>query len=155
MINIVKEQKGDVLVVKLSGSIEESVDFDKLIGPAPKEILVSTKAVPRINSVGVKAWIKYFQGLNAKKTKITFTECSMAIVEQINLISNFTCGGTVNSLYVPYLCQNCGAESAAPYTVEQVKKLEFKMPDAKCPKCGGKASFDDLPDEYFYFLMNG
>lgn len=155
MVNIVKEQKGDVLVVKLSGSIEESIDFDKLIGPTPKEVHVSTKAVPRINSVGVKAWIKYFQGLGAKGVKIVLFECSMAIVEQINLISNFRCGGTVTSLYVPYLCQNCGAESAAPYSTEQLQKLNFQIPDAKCPKCGGKATFDDISEEYFYFLMNG
>ena len=153
MVNVVKEQKGDVLVIKLNGSIEETVDFEKMIGPTSKEVHVSTKAVPRINSVGVKGWIKYFQSLSAKGVKIVFIECSMAIVEQINLISNFTCGGTVASLYVPYLCQNCGVESAAPYTVEQLKKLNFAVPDAKCPKCGGKASFDDIADEYFYFLM--
>lgn len=154
MVNVAKEQKGDVLVLKLSGSIEESVDFDQLIGPVTKEVHIHCKGVTRINSVGVKAWIKYFQSLKTKAVKVKFAECSMAIVEQINLISNFVAGGEVVSLYVPFLCENCKAEFVALFTVEMVRKLGFKMPFAKCPKCSGKAVFDDLPDEYFYFLMN-
>lgn len=155
MFNISKEQNGDVLTLMLAGSIEEGVDFDMLIGPTPKEVRVNTKSVPRINSVGIKSWIKYFQALQAKKIKFTFVDCSVAIVEQINLISNFTCGGTVESLYVPYLCQKCGAESAASYSVQSIKALNFEIPEAECPKCGGKAILDDVPDEYFSFLMMG
>lgn len=154
MVNVSKEQQGEVLVVKLVGSIEESVDFEQLIGPVSKEIQVNCKGVTRINSVGVKAWIKYFQALKARGVNVRFAECSMAIIEQINLISNFLSGGEVLSLYVPFLCENCKAEFVALFTVEMVKKLNFKMPFAKCPKCGGKAVFDDIPDEYFYFLMN-
>ena len=30
MLNVIKEQKGNVLAVRLSGSIEESVNFDQL-----------------------------------------------------------------------------------------------------------------------------
>lgn len=143
-----------MLTLKFSGSIEENADYESMVGPIPPKICVNTKAVTRINSVGVRGWIKYFQSLQAK-TKIVFVDCSVAIVEQINLISNFTCGGQVESLYVPYLCQNCGAESAASFSVENIKSLNFEIPDGTCPKCGGKAILDDVPEEYFSFLMTG
>jgi anti-anti-sigma regulatory factor len=104
VVNIIKEQKGNVIAVRLVGSIEESVEFEQLIGPVSGEIHVNCKEVPRINSVGVKAWIKYFAGLQQKGSKLRFQECSTAIVEQINLISNFTCGGSVDSIYVPFSC---------------------------------------------------
>lgn len=152
MLNVVKEQKGTALLVRLSGSVEESVNFDQLIGPPPPELIVSSKEIPRINSVGVKAWIKYFQSAQAKGTRLTFIECSTAIAEQINLISNFTCGGTVESIYVPFACTNCKSELVGLFKTADLKKLNLKLPELKCSKCGGKAVFDDIPEEYFGFL---
>ena len=152
MLNITKEQKGTTLFVRLIGSIEESVNFDQQIGSPSAELHVNCKEVPRINSVGVKAWIKYFQGAQAKGTKIKLLECSTAIVEQINLISNFTCGGTVESIYVPFSCTNCKSELVGLFKTEDLKKIQFKLPSLKCSKCGGSAAFDDIPEEYFAFL---
>src|SRR3954471_21064768 len=139
MLNVIKEQNGSILTVRLAGSIEESVNFDQLIGPPPAELWVNCKEIPRINSVGVKAWIKYFQGAQAKGTKLRFLECSTAIVEQINLISNFTCGGQVDSIFVPFSCTSCKSELVGLFKCEDLKKLQLKLPDLKCSKCGGKA----------------
>ena len=94
---------------------------------------IYTKDVTRINSVGVKAWIKYFQG-SMGKSKLRFLECSPAIVEQINLISNFTCGGIVETIYLPFSCGSCRAEMVAQFKCEDLKKINFNIPDSKCPK---------------------
>lgn len=152
MVNVVKEQKGSVLVVRLAGSIEESVNFEQLIGPPAAEMNIHCKEVPRINSVGVKAWIKYFQSAQQKGTRLKFFECSTAIVEQINLISNFVCGGTVESIYVPFSCTNCKSELIGQFRTEDLRKLQLKLPQLKCTKCGGSAVFDDIEEEYFAFL---
>jgi len=153
VVNVTKEQKGNVLVVRLTGSIEETVNFEQLLGPPPPEMEVNCKEVPRINSVGVKGWIKYFQGCQSKGTKLRFVECSTAIVEQINLISNFTCGGIVESIFVPFSCTSCKSELVGLFKTSDLKKLELKLPDLKCSKCGNKAVFDDIPEEFFGFLM--
>jgi hypothetical protein len=153
VVNVVKEQKGTALVVRLAGSIEENVSFDQLIGAPPAELHVICKEVTRINSVGVKSWIKYFQSAQAKGTKLLFQDCSTAIVEQINLISNFTAGGAVESIYVPFSCQTCKSELVGLFKADDLKKLQFKLPELKCTKCSGKAVFDDIPEEYFAFLM--
>jgi hypothetical protein len=152
VVNVTKEQKGNLLSVRLMGSIEESVNFDQLLGPPPPEMEVNCKEIPRINSVGVKAWIKYFQACQAKGTKLRFKECSIAIVEQINLISNFTCGGTVVSLFVPFSCSTCKSELVGLFKSEDLKKMGLNIPDLKCTKCNGKAIFDDIPEEFFSFL---
>jgi len=152
VVNVVKEQKGNALIVRLAGSIEESVNFDQLIGIPPAELHVNCKEVPRINSVGVKAWIKYFQSCQAKGTILKFTDCSTAIVEQINLISNFICGGTVESIFVPFSCTGCKSELVGLFKTDDLKKLNLNLPDLKCSKCSGKAVFDDIPEEYFAFL---
>lgn len=154
MLNIVKEQQGAALLVRMSGSIEESVDFEKLIGAVQGELIINCKGVSRINSVGVKAWIKYFQSVAASGTQLRFVECSTAIVEQINLISNFTCGGNVESIFVPFACGGCGAELVGLFKADALKKAGFNLPNLKCSKCGGEAEFDDIPEEYFGFLMS-
>lgn len=155
MLNVIKEQKGNILLVRLAGSIEENVDFDQLIGPPPSELHVNCKEVPRINSVGVKSWIRYFQQAQSKGTKLKFLDCSTAIVQQINLISNFVCGGTVESIYVPFSCTTCKAELVGLFRSEDLKKIQLKLPELKCSKCSGTAVFDDIPEEYFAFLMRG
>lgn len=154
VVNIVKNQTNDTLLLKMAGTIEESVDFHALIGePSTKKMDIITREVLRINSVGVKAWIKYFQTVAAKGIELRFLECSTAIVEQINLISNFTCGGTVESIYVPYCCEKCSTELLGLYRTADLVKNGLNVPDAKCSKCGGIARFDDIPEEYFGFLQ--
>ncbi len=154
MLHVVKEQRGDILLVKLTGSIDENIDFGTVLGPpSSTKMDLLLKEVPRINSVGVKAWIKYFQGVVAKGVQLRFMECSTAIVEQINLISNFTCGGSVESIYVPFCCASCGTELLGLFRCSDLKKIKFQIPDLKCAKCGGVASFDDIPEEYFAFLQ--
>ena len=152
MINAVREEKENLLILKLVGTIEESVNFETIVGATPGEVHVNAKEVARINSIGVKSWIKYFSSLEQNGTKLKYFECSPAIVEQVNLSSNFTCGGSVESVYVPFSCGACHGEFVSLYQVEDLKKLGMEIPDIPCPKCQGQASFDDIPEEYFGFL---
>lgn len=152
VLQATKEQKGRALHIRLTGVIDEHTNFEELIGPPPGELVVHCKDVLRINSVGVKLWIKYFQTCSEKGTKLTFTDCSPAIVEQINLVYNFTFGGTIESIVVPFVCTSCRTELLGAFKVEDLKKIQLKIPDLKCTKCGGKAEFDDLPDVYLGFL---
>jgi anti-anti-sigma regulatory factor/DNA-directed RNA polymerase subunit RPC12/RpoP len=152
MIKVAKELNGNVLTLRLSGSIEETVNLDEMVGPTPAEVRVDCKEITRINSVGVKGWIKYFQALQTKGTKLTFFQCSTAIVEQVNLISNFVCGGSVESIYVPFACTNCKAELIALFRTADLSPSSIQLPELKCTKCSGKAVFDDIEEEYFAFL---
>jgi anti-anti-sigma regulatory factor len=152
MLKVSKEEKDGLWVLRLTGSIDETTDFDQLLGTPPAEAHLYCKEVSRINSTGVKGWIKYFQAQTAKGTKIKFYECSPSIVQQINLIINFTAGGSVESLSVPFSCVNCSAELIGVFTIEVVKKLNLEVPDQVCTKCQGKALFDDIVTEYFGFI---
>lgn len=157
MVNVVKEQQGNVLMVRLVGAIEESVQFDQLIGyPVPPitEMHVNCKGIPRINSVGAKAWLKYFQNIKTKGIILKFLECSIAIVEQMNFLSNFTSGGQVESLYVPFACEKCHSELVGLFKADVLARMNFNVPPLKCSKCGGQAVFDDVPEEYFGFMMD-
>ena len=153
MLKVTKEQKDNALLVRLSGSIEESTNLEEAFGQVPGELHVSCKEVTRINSIGVKGWIKYFSTLAARGVKFKFIECSTAIVEQVNLISNFNCGAPVESIYVPFACKSCKAELIALFKAADLKASRLNLPTLKCTKCAsGQAVFDDIEEEYFAFL---
>lgn len=152
MITINKQQTKDGMLVELAGAIEENVNLEQLIGPVAGELQVNCKGVTRINSVGVKTWMKYFQGLKTQSIKVKFLECSYPIIEQLNMISNFACGGDVVSILLPYSCFKCQNEFVATCTTADLRASGLQVPAARCekPDCG--AQFDDDPEEYFYFL---
>jgi anti-anti-sigma regulatory factor/DNA-directed RNA polymerase subunit RPC12/RpoP len=152
MIQVEKTMSGSVSVFKISGTIEENTNLDEALGTPQPQMEINCKGISRINSIGVKGWIKYFQNCQTKGSKLIFSECSTAIVEQINLISNFACGGKVESIYLPYSCAQCRNELAGLMKVEELKKLSMKLPALNCNKCSGKAEFDDIPEDYLAFL---
>ncbi len=153
MLNVVKERKGEVLTVQFLGTIEESVNFDQLIGPPPQSLHINCKAVTRINSEGVKSWIKYFQSIQQKGIQLKFVEVSTVIIEQINLISNFVVGAPIDSFYAPYSCPSCKTEFICLLQTADLKNKK-EPPEQKCRKCNVPLHFDDIADEYFGFLVH-
>lgn len=146
------QQNPGTTELSLIGVVDETADFPNLVGPVEGTLRVNCKEIARINSVGVKNWIKYFQELSKAKVKLIFAECSTSITEQLNLIANFTAGGTVESVYVPYACTNCKNEMIALFSTETLREKDLDLPEITCSKCGSPAVFDDLEEEYFHFL---
>lgn len=151
VLNVKREQQGNTLILRLSGVIDETVDFNAVIGATAPDTVLQCKEVSRINSVGVKAWVQFFQDRAAKGTKLRFVECSPSIVEQFNLIRNFACGGRIETVYLPFSCTSCKKSLVGLFKVEDLKRSNFATPTLKCTKCGANAVFDDVPEEYFRF----
>jgi len=151
MLNAQKEQKGDQLVISLSGKIGEDIRFEELIGEvALKKVIVNTRDVDSINSAGIKEWINYFRGLKEKGIELEFEESSCPVTEQFSLISNFDCKGKVTSVFAPFACTECNHIQRNLFTIDKLKELNFEIPPQKCEKCGKEsAEFDEIPEEYF------
>jgi hypothetical protein len=155
MIHIEKEENGEVLVVRIKGSIEETAHFEKLIGPPSPAtyLMVYCAEVVRINSVGTKAWIRYFQQCREKGAKLSFHELPTCLVDQANLISDFLTGAHIESIFLPFCCRHCGTHFLGLQKVEQLRADMFKIDPSSCTKCNQQAEFDDLPQHYLSFLM--
>lgn len=153
VLNVKREEQGSTLILHLSGEINETVDFNRDVGATATETVLICKDITRVNSIGVKGWVKFFQERAKQGTKLRFAECSPAIVEQLNIIMNFSCGGKVESIYAPFVCTNpaCRKGVVSLYKTEDLKRLNFTLPAIKCDKCNSEAVFDDLPEEYFRF----
>ena len=152
MVNINKQTTPNGLLVEISGTIEENVNFEQLIGSFNGLLTVKCRGVTRINSVGVKTWMRYFQSLKAQGKTFQFIELAHPIIEQLNMISNFACGGEVLSILLPFSCLKCQTEFVANCPTADLKASGLQIPPVKCekPNCG--AQFDDDPEEYLYFL---
>ena len=152
MLTVNKQEVGDGLLVELNGTIEENVNFEQLIGGFEGELTVKCRGITRINSVGVKTWMRYFQNLKMQGKLFKFIECSHPIIEQLNMILNFASGGEVVSILLPFSCVKCKNEFVANVKTSELKANKLKIPAVKCEKPVCSAKFDDDPEEYLYFL---
>src|SRR6185436_12280296 len=150
MLQAVTESKNGVPYVKLVGVIDDATDLEKVLGTPPAGALhLDLGGISRVNSRGIKMWMDYFGGARFRGSQLEFFDCSPAMVEQFNLITNFGCGGKVRSLQVPYTCGSCSTPFTKTFTVEEAKKMKAEVKDQPCPKCQKSGSFDDLPEMYF------
>ena len=152
MLKFSKEETGTTLNGTFDGNLDESVDLDTLIGAPRPEMRLNCKEIKRVNSTGVKAWVRYFKEAAQRGSKVTLTECSPAMVEQINLIMNFTSGAKIESIYVPFACEKCHTEHSGLFKTEDLRTSGLEIAPIQCSKCDGQAVFDDLPEEYFAFI---
>jgi anti-anti-sigma regulatory factor len=149
-----REQSGWV-TIQISGSLDENVSLDELLGPpvlAPSKMAIHCGGVTRVNSVGVKEWLRYFGAAAKQGAQLSFHEASVAVVEQINLIPKFLAGGELVSFFAPFLCQQCSETSNVLFDVKSFAISGFAVPDRACPKCGGRCLFDEIADEYFLYV---
>jgi anti-anti-sigma regulatory factor len=148
------EYKGKLYIVRLEGKVDDEADFDAAIGalPAKADVAVVCSNITRINSVGVKSWIRFFSKAKENGVHLKYVDCSPPIVQQINMVFNFLCGGEVISIQASFACAKCGTNFLKSLETLQIRKANFKIPNQKCPKCEAEAEFDDIPAMYFKFM---
>lgn len=145
----------NLLFVRMDGSInEDSRLLDHKVSVADTKVLINLAHVERINSCGVRDWIRWISDLESRANTPFLIQCSPTVVAQINVVRNF-CGarGQVVSFMAPYFCPSCDREHRELLTTAQVKK-DGGAPQAVCEVCGSPMEFDDLADLYFAFARD-
>ena len=103
--------------------------------------------------MGVKGWIDYFRRVQAKRVQIHLWNVSQAVIQQINQVSNFSCGGVVHSMEASFECENCGHGWTQIIKTSTILENNLDIPKQKCPECGEiEGVLDELPQIYFKFL---
>ena len=140
-------------IYELLGNIDESVNFDQLI--ETKELTsfgVDLYAIKRINSIGIKKWIQFFEKLKKNQVQFSYHRVSPAIVEQLITISNFRCGGEVISVVLPYRCSACSTPNSFIKTKGELQGINLEAVEWPCQHCNKtNLEFDDIADEYLRF----
>ncbi len=136
--------------VRLAGDITEESSFEPILRSDAPVVVLDLAEVRRINSAGVREWVNFVAELARRERKVTLERCSVAVVQQLNMVVNFRGNADVRSVFVPYCCGACGAERS-----ELLEVVGPGAPDVASSiacACGGTMEFDDLPETYLSFL---
>lgn len=138
--------------VSLSGPIDEWTDLDALFDEIPPRAKVSIDlgGVNRISSVGVRVWICFVDKLKAHEVPVEIVHCSVVIVRQINMISQFRGHSIVRSAYAPYYCAKCNKEQLRLIDLSADVLPQLRKPEP-CPTCGSQLELDE--EEALYTEM--
>ncbi len=137
------------------GPIDEEAQFPSVDGMAA-QVVVDLKEVSSINSVGIRAWIMWFSEF--QDTHFTFVNCPKALVMQMNMVEGFLPPKSeVQSLEVPFYCEDCDEEKEVLFHVGQeiqVENGQVKLNYDKSKICGGDCDpeLDVSEVKFFRFL---
>lgn len=141
------------LCLRLEGTINEDSRLpERVHSVVGKRVLIHLGKVYRINSCGVRDWVRWIHGLEAKRNEVYFLDCSPAMVAQMNMVANFLgAEGRVLSLQAPYYCESCEEERQETFAAARFAE-KVDVPEAICEICGELLSFDAIPQSYFQFI---
>lgn len=151
-LRITRQAQEGLIHVRLAGVIDEDSALEGASGEVQpgQLVVIDTAEVTRINSCGVRDWVNWLARLEAQGARVVLVDCSVHIVDQINMVHNFIGSGQVKSFFAPYYCEVCDKELLQLFEVaEIVDPLVIHPP---CPSCGRATELDHLPEQYFAFL---
>jgi tRNA A-37 threonylcarbamoyl transferase component Bud32 len=134
--------------LELRGEINETCDLQSIFQRSGK-VTLDLAGVLRINSIGIRAWLEASRA-RSPALDLALERCSLAIVNQLNMIPAMLEDMRVASFYAPYICERC---DLAVMELLRTSELPRQLPpQPQCGQCGAALTFDGLVDEYFCFL---
>ncbi len=148
-----KENKDSGTHITIAGTIDEDTILDDVFSEVLDTVVIDISKVKHINSCGIRTWVNAMETLSSSKN-VSFTECSVTMIRQFNMITNFGGNGKVVSFKIPYYCEACNKEYDITISTEEYlgKYPDLNAPEYTCPSCSNRCEFDDLEDKYFHFL---
>ena len=141
-------------IVRLSGPVDEQFDGTKAFDGLTNTVIVDLDEVDRITSFGVREWVQALHRIGADY--YAFVRCRPAIVTQFNMVADFGVQGHLVSFYVPYECMECGEYFEVLTDLRrdygEIASLNLQAPP--CPKCSGETELDDVPEQYFSYVLS-
>ncbi len=136
--------------VNLIGIIDEDTDFSTLLKLKNSPVIFNFKEVTSINSCGIRTWVNFIKELTG--STLEFTECPPLIVRQMNMVPSFIGNATVNSVFVPYVCDGCDHEQNLLVSVTDYKKGGPIAETIQCENCKSEEmEMDGNAKQYFAF----
>lgn len=149
-LSIKIEKRAGGLWAEFTGDITEDSEFSAVLNEKPVLLTLDLGGIKRINSTGVREWINFINALKKEGARIAFERCSVAIVQQLNMIANFAGGAEIRSVFAPYICPSCDNEESKLIDFKATPNPDFNA-EVKCGNCKEAMEFDDLPESYLAF----
>lgn len=134
-----------------AGDVDENFLHDQIPRITKDVIIFQLADVRNFNSCGIREWIYFIKDMSTCG-QMTFKACSVAVIDQINLVPDSIGTGQIESLYAPYYCECQGEVNRLIDVRGSYDLLSKKLaPELDCDKCGKPLEFDALEESYFLF----
>jgi hypothetical protein len=140
----------------LVGIIDERADLMPVLeASAGGALIVDLADVTFINSLGIRHWMRFIAGAQARGIRLRLRRVSEPMVQQMNMIEAARGGAEIDSFFAPYGCDGCGREDAVLIDTSNHAALISRStaPPIPCPECSKIMVLQDLPQRYFLFLL--
>lgn len=156
-LQLEKFSDGPITCIKFSGVISERFEGKRVAATInAKKLVLDLGAVARVSSFGVREWLDFVSVLNRTVDEFYLINCSPKVMNQLNMVTDFTGKGRVFSFCAPYRCDYCETEHLVLLNCdrdhESIKKMQ--APERACELCGNPETFDDEPITYLTFVAN-
>jgi hypothetical protein len=149
-------EAGGIACLKLTGTIDEGFEGKRLGAAVTGDALVlDLGGVRKISSFGIREWVDFVGAAGKQVQALYLIECAPKVVDQLNMVANFTGGGRVFSFYAPFRCDYCDSEHRVLLQVDRDHEAirAMKLPERPCPSCGEGMYFDEDGATYFSYVL--
>jgi hypothetical protein len=114
-------------------------------------ITLELKEMNHFNSSGVREWVSFLGDLQRGGATV-FKNCSITMIDQINMVPESLGAGRIHSFFAPYFCKCSGEKNQLIDIAEHRSKINNRLaPEIACDTCGEPMEFDALEESYFLF----
>lgn len=146
------EVNDDAVRYSFTGEVDEGFNHRQMSEISRADTFLDLAHVNAFNSCGIREWVFWIKKLSLT-TRVHFIACSIAMIDQINMIPESLGSGTIESFYAPYFCVKCGEiNKLIKLDEHKVKIANKKAPFFKCENCSAVLTFDTLDSSYFLFM---
>jgi hypothetical protein len=139
-------------IFTLEGVFDETATLADLAGAISGPAILDLRGVRRISSAGTRNWLHLMRRL---PDRMILRACSRALVEQMNMLFDFTGGARVESVVVPFQCGTCERMENLVVHVSELRQ-QLAAGQLRTPRCANcrnlEMTLTEDPDGYFQFL---
>jgi hypothetical protein len=136
------------------GNVDESFQFKKLPPPTTNLVEFELEGIQNFNSVGIREWIRFMKSIPSS-SKIVFKNCSIPMMDEINMVPDCLGHASIESFFAPYYCKDHGESKKLISIIKHASELNSgKAPHFTCNTCNKNLEFDALEESYFLFFTD-
>lgn len=153
-LTVIISSEGRDATYTFKGEVDENFRQKDVPRIKAQNIIMVLEDITHFNSCGIREWVYLVRDFS-KIGKLCFKRCSVAMVDQINMVPDSISGGVVESFFAPYACDDHGEMSKLIDMKTMYNSIINRNPPAMtCDHCAKQVEFDALPGSYFLFCAD-
>lgn len=152
---IVSKAEDNTVRYVFSGLVDENFDQEQVPRCISDKVHFNLEKVTGFNSCGIREWVFFIKRFSGTST-LVFEACSVAMIDQINMIPMMRGTAKITSFYAPYHCSSCSVEEVDKMIdiQEHAKVIHAQeAPVFDCDSCKNELEFDAIPEAFFRFCV--